>query len=153
MESKRKNRTVLVTVLGSTALAVILIGGIFLMAGSAHRDATDAAHSVSLLYLDELAGRREQVVEDKLNSNIQVIRVALEMLDDEDLSDLDHLRNYQRRVKRFSTWSALPSWMKTAWSIRRTRVCGMKWVSTRLIIRRFRNRAFLSRISPFPTSG
>ena len=101
MESKRKNRTVLVTVLGSTALAVILIGGIFLMAGSAHRDATDAAHSVSLLYLDELAGRREQVVEDKLNSNIQVIRVALEMLDDEDLSDLDHLRNYQRRVKRF----------------------------------------------------
>ena len=26
MESKRKNRTVLVTVLGSTALAVILIG-------------------------------------------------------------------------------------------------------------------------------
>ena len=101
MESKRKNRTVLVTVLGSTALAVILIGGAFLMAGSAHRDATDAAHSVSLLYLDELAGRREQVVEDKLNSNIQVIRVALEMLDDEDLSDLDHLRNYQRRVKRF----------------------------------------------------
>ena len=56
---------------------------------------------MSLLYLDELAGRREQVVEDKLNSNIQVIRVALEMLDDEDLSDLDHLRNYQRRVKRF----------------------------------------------------
>ena len=42
MESKRKNRTVLVTVLGSTALAVILIGGAFLMAGSAHRDATDA---------------------------------------------------------------------------------------------------------------
>ena len=40
-------------------------------------------------------------MEDKLNSNIQVIRVALEMLDDEDLSDLDHLRNYQRRVKRF----------------------------------------------------
>ena len=31
MESKRKNRTVLVTVLGSTALAVILIGGIFLV--------------------------------------------------------------------------------------------------------------------------
>ena len=101
MESKRKNRTVLITVICSAVLAVILIGGAFLMAGSAHRDATDAAHSVSLLYLDELAGRREQVVEDKLNSNIQVIRVALEMLDDEDLSDLDHMRNYQRRVKRF----------------------------------------------------
>ena len=49
MESKRKNWTVLITVLCSVVLAVILIGGAFLMAGSAHRDATDAAHSVSLL--------------------------------------------------------------------------------------------------------
>jgi len=101
MENKRGNRTVLIAVIGSIILAVILIGGIFWTAESAHRDASEAAHSVSLLYMDELAGRREQVVEDKLNGNIDVIRIALEMLNDGDLSDVDHLREYQRRVKRF----------------------------------------------------
>ncbi|MBR6165149.1 MAG: hypothetical protein IKQ45_04360 [Clostridia bacterium] len=101
MENKRKNRIVLVAVLGSIILAVVLIGGILWMARSAHNDASEAARSVSFLYLDELAGRREQVVEDNLNDNVKVIRIALEMLNEEDLSDLEHLRSYQRRVKQF----------------------------------------------------
>ena len=101
MESKRKNRTRAVLVTGVIVLAAVLVGGIVWMAGSAHRDASEAARSVSLLYLDELAGRREQVVEDNLNDNIRVIRIALEMVSDEDLSDLEHMREYQRRVKRF----------------------------------------------------
>jgi CheY-like chemotaxis protein len=55
---------------------------------------------VSLLYLDELAGRREQVVEDNLNDNINVIRIAISMLTEKDLSDLEHMREYQRNMKR-----------------------------------------------------
>ena len=101
MEGKRRNRTVLVTVISAVALAAILACGMLLLSGSAHKDASDAARSVSLLYLDELAGRREQVVEDKLTGNINVIDIAIRMLADEDLSDLEHMRNYQRRVKRF----------------------------------------------------
>ncbi len=71
------------------------------MAGNARRDASDAARSVSLLYLNELAGRREQVVSGNLKDNINVIGIALDMLNDEDLSTLENMRDYQRRVKRF----------------------------------------------------
>ena len=100
MESRRKIRNMLAIVIGSVVLAVILIGGTVWMGRSAHRDATEAAHSVSLLYLDGLAGRREQVVEDNLKDNISVIRIALELLEEEDLSDLEHMRAYQREIKQ-----------------------------------------------------
>ena len=100
MEEKRRNRTTLVAVISVILLVGILVGGMILLTGNAHKDASEAAKSVSLLYLDELAGRREQVVEDNLNNNINVIHVAIQMLTDENLSDLDHMRNYQRRVKK-----------------------------------------------------
>ena len=100
MEEKRRNRTILAAVVSVILLAGILVGGMFLLTGSAHKDASEAAKSVSHLYLDELASRREQVVEDNLNNNINVINVAIRMLTDEDLSDLDHMRSYQRKVKK-----------------------------------------------------
>ena len=100
MENRRSTRNMLAVVIGSVFLAVILIGGTVWMGRSAHRDAAEAAHSVSLLYLDELAGRREQVVEDNLKDNISVIRIALGLLEDEDLSDLEHMRAYQREIKQ-----------------------------------------------------
>ena len=101
MEGKHKNRTILVTVASIVILVALLAGGMVLLAGNAHKDALDAARSVSLLYLDELAGRREQVVEDNLNNNINVIDIAIQILTEEDLSDFSHMRDYQRRVKKF----------------------------------------------------
>ena len=100
MKENRGNLTALVAVIGAVILAAVLIGGSVWMGQSAHRDTVEAAHSVSLLYLDELAGRREQVVEDNLNKNINVIRIAIRMIEDEDLSDLEQMRAYQRRVKQ-----------------------------------------------------
>ena len=100
MKEIRRSRTALAAAAGAVILAVVLIGGTVWMGRSAHRDTTEAAHSVSLLYLDELAGRREQVVEDNLKDNINVIRIAIGMIGEEDLSDLEHMRAYQRRVKQ-----------------------------------------------------
>ena len=100
MKEKSGSRIVPVAVIGALILAAVLIGGTVLMGGSAHRDTTEAAHSVSLLYLDELAGRREQVVEDNLKDNIDVIRTAIGMIGEEDLSDLEHMQAYQRRMKQ-----------------------------------------------------
>ena len=100
MEKNRRRSTAPVAIISAVILAAVLIGGTILTGQSAHRDTEDAAHSVSMLYLDELAGRREQVVEDNLNKNINVIRIAIGMIDEEDLSDLEHMRAYQRRVKQ-----------------------------------------------------
>ena len=70
------------------------------MGYNAKRDTEDAVRSVSLLYLDELAGRREQVVEKNLQEKIQTIRVAIELMTEEDLSDKAHLETYQSRMKK-----------------------------------------------------
>ena len=100
MENGKTTRTALITILGCVLLALILIGGTIQTGSSAHKDTADAVRSVSLMYLDELAGRREQVVEEKLNGNIKVINIAVELIDSEDLSDLDHMRVYQRDMKK-----------------------------------------------------
>ena len=86
--------------IGSLVLAVILVAGTMWMGASARRDTEEAVRSVSLLYLDELAGRREQVVEGNLREKIQTIRVAIDLMTDEDLSDKAHLEAYQTRMKQ-----------------------------------------------------
>ena len=80
MESRKKNRTGLIAAIGILLLAVILIGGTIWMGQSAHKDTVEAVRSVSLLYLDELAGRREQVVEGNLSDSIEEINIAVACL-------------------------------------------------------------------------
>ncbi len=70
------------------------------MGSQARRDTEDAVRAVSLLYLDELAGRREQVVANNLQEKVETIRVAIELMTDEDTSDKAHLESYQTRMKR-----------------------------------------------------
>ncbi len=96
----KSNRTATIAVVGSIILAVILVLGTVWMGYNAKRDTEDAVRSVSLLYLDELAGRREQVVEKNLQDKIQTIRVAIELMTEEDLSDKVHLEAYQTRMKQ-----------------------------------------------------
>ncbi|HCA05507.1 MAG TPA: hypothetical protein DEO32_06395, partial [Ruminococcaceae bacterium] len=94
----KSNRTATIAVVGSIILAVILVLGTVWMGYNAKRDTEEAVRSVSLLYLDELAGRREQVVEKNLQDKIQTIRVAIELMTEEDLSDKVHLEAYQTRM-------------------------------------------------------
>ena len=100
MGTARKNNTARIAIIGSFLLAIILVAGTIWMGHSAKKDTEEAVRSVSLLYLDELAGRREQVVEDNLNDKIQTIRVAIELLTEDDLSEKSHLEAYQTRMKR-----------------------------------------------------
>ena len=100
MESKKRNLTTPIAIVGGALVLIILVLGTVWMGQSARHDTEQAARSVSLLYLDELAGRREQVVEDNLKNNVNVINVAVTMIDENDLSDLDHLRSYQRNMKQ-----------------------------------------------------
>ena len=99
MNTKKSSGTMRVAVLCGILVAIILIVGTIWTGRAARRDTESAVRSVSLLYLDELAGRREQVVEDNLNDNINVINIAIGLMTDEDLSDLAHLQAYQARMK------------------------------------------------------
>ena len=88
----RKNRTTLIAVIGGIALVLILVIGTIWVGRSAKTDTESAVRSVSLLYLDEPAGRREQVVTENTQEKITVFNIALELMTEDDLSDLAHLQ-------------------------------------------------------------
>ena len=100
MKKKKQNSMAYIAVAGSIVIALILILGTIWMGQSAKKGTETAVHSVSLLYLDELAGRREQVVENNLQNKIEVIEAAVSLMTEDDLSDAEHLQSYQARMKR-----------------------------------------------------
>ncbi len=100
MKEFKNKRTTLIIIIGSLILAGLMVAGTLWMGQSAKKDTEDAVRSVSLLYLDELAGRREQVVEKNLRDRIDTIAVAIELMNAEDLSDEECLAAYQKREKQ-----------------------------------------------------
>ena len=98
MEIRKKN-TAKVAFIGTAIVLIIVIAGAILMGQAARRDTDRAIRTVSLLYLDELAGRREQVVAANLQNSVETIQIAVDLMTDEDLSDEEHLQAYQKRMK------------------------------------------------------
>ncbi|MCR5048538.1 MAG: hypothetical protein K6A37_06220 [Saccharofermentans sp.] len=96
----RNNRAIKIAVIGSILIVLILVVSTLWMVQTAKRDNEIAVKTVSLMYLDELAGRREQVVDNNLQNRIRDLRTAVGLMDEEDLSDLDHLQVYQSRMKQ-----------------------------------------------------
>jgi len=92
--------TLLFAAIGGVLIALVLIFGTIWMGHSARLSTEAAVHSVSDFYLQELAGRREQVVATNLSTNIKNMYVALELMDETDLSDVAHLQAWQARMKR-----------------------------------------------------
>ncbi|MBP5231064.1 MAG: response regulator [Clostridia bacterium] len=103
MKEKRKIGVTGIAVIGSLLTAALLVGSALWLGSSTRKDTEEAVHSVSLLYLEELTKRREQIVEDNLNARISTIRVAIELMDEDDLSDEEHLHAYQSRMKKLFT--------------------------------------------------
>ena len=100
VDTNKSNATRIVAVVGAVIVTIILVVGTVWMGRSATRDTQQAVRSVSLLYLDELAGRREQVVASNLQKSINDMQVGIELMGEDDLSDLEHLQAYQARMKR-----------------------------------------------------
>ncbi len=100
MRSGKKNGIIQAAVLCSILVTVVLIAGTYWNGKSASRDSEEAVRNVSLLYLDELAGRREQVVATTLDDYINDIDVALGLIEPDDLSSKEKLQNYQMRMKQ-----------------------------------------------------
>ena len=102
MNTKRSN-TFAVAVAGIFLLILILVLGTIWMGRSATSATEEAVHSVSLLYMDELAERRAQVVQGNLEGRISDLQSAIGLMTAEDLSDLEHLQAYQARMKKLYT--------------------------------------------------
>lgn len=88
------------SIFGIIVVAVLMIAGTFWEGQKARLDTEKAVRSVSLLYLDELAGRREQVVAANLLGKISNLKTAVSLMTDEDLSDEEHLQTFQARMKK-----------------------------------------------------
>ena len=95
----KENRLIQYAVAGIVLVAVILIIGTIWVGRSASKSTDEAVHSVSLFYLNELAGRREQVVESNLNTSINNISIAIAQMDAEDRSDSEHFQSYMKRIE------------------------------------------------------
>ena len=83
--NNRKKRISVIAVIGGIFLALVLVLGTMIMGQQARNDTEKAVRNVSLLYLDELAGRRERVIADNLKDKITVIQTALDLMTEDDL--------------------------------------------------------------------
>ena len=99
MGDEEKNSLLKAAIVGSVIVALILILGTFLNGKSSGEDTEQAVRTVSLMYLDELAGRREQVVASAFNDYINNMTHALEFMTKEDLSSIENFQKYQVKVK------------------------------------------------------
>lgn len=84
---------------GGLIVMLVLVLGTMWMGQNAKRDTEAAVRSVSLLYLDELAGRREQVVAENLQDRISDMQTALALMTEEDLMYDAHRQAYQVKMK------------------------------------------------------
>ncbi len=100
MSRKQNRKAARIAIAGAFVIAAILVLGTFWMGQSAKTDNEKAVRTVSYLYLDELAGRREQVVENNLQNRIRDLNTAVELMTEKDLSSEENLREYQARMKR-----------------------------------------------------
>ena len=102
MKTEKKNRlnSISIAAVGCFIIAVILTIGTFGLGRVAGNGTKVAVRNVSLLYLSELAGRREQVVSSILDDYIRDMDLAVGMLKDSDLSSVENFQEYQFRMKQ-----------------------------------------------------
>ena len=102
MNNKKKSEKSILPflLLGGMIVTSILVLGTIWMGRKASSDTGSAVRSVSLLYLDELAGRRAQVVESVLGTYVSDIDIALGLMENEDLKSEERFQAYQARMKQ-----------------------------------------------------
>ena len=100
MEANKKGGIRTFTFIGITAVILILFYGTFWNSKVSRVDTEKAVKSVSMLYLEELAGRRAQVVSSSLNNYMEKMHIAISLIDEEDLKSVESLQLYQTKMKK-----------------------------------------------------
>ncbi|MBE6479472.1 MAG: hypothetical protein E7Z98_03045, partial [Olsenella sp.] len=99
-ESNRDRGYTLAALVGGAIVTLILVAGTIWMGRAASSDTEQAVRSVSMLYLDELAGRREQVVASNLQAQVSSTQTAVDLMEADDLVSVESLAAYQARMKQ-----------------------------------------------------
>ena len=99
VQTAPKNRDLLKATIGCVLIGILLILSNIWQGNSARRSTEEAVHSVSNFYLQELAGRREQVVASNLNDSINKMYAAVGLLRKEDLSSIIRLQVFSARMR------------------------------------------------------
>lgn len=101
MNKKSKETNIIaIAIAGALATIAMLFLGTLWVGQAASKDASRAVRNVSLLYLNELAGRREQVVASKLDDYINDMNVSLGLMEKDDLASIESLQAYQAKIKQ-----------------------------------------------------
>ncbi|MBP5233644.1 MAG: cache domain-containing protein, partial [Planctomycetes bacterium] len=100
MEKPRKTLIVVAAVICVVLIAGLLAYTTLWLGGITERDTRKVARATGRFYLEQLARRREKIVENYLKERIEVINVAIGLMQGEDLSDEPHLNAYQAKMKQ-----------------------------------------------------
>lgn len=100
INKKQKKQTITYGIVGGSIIAAILLITTIWVSNNARVSTNQAVNKVSEFYLEELAGRRAQVVSEELKNNFAYINNALEVLEDSDLQSQETLRTFLGKVKR-----------------------------------------------------
>ena len=92
--AKGRPRTIASAIWGGIIVAAILLITTVWVSNSARAGTKQAVARVSEFYLEELAGRRAQVVSEELKNNFVYIENALSVLEPADLESQEALRRF-----------------------------------------------------------
>lgn len=91
INERQRRKTIVYGVCGGIIIAAILVVTTLWVSGGARRGTDEAVNRVSEFYLEELAGRRAQVVCEDLKNNFAYMENALGILEDSDLESQETL--------------------------------------------------------------
>ena len=100
IDKTQRQQTVAFAIWGGLIIAIILLLTTVWVATNAQTSTNQAVARVSEFYLEELAGRRAQVVSEELNNNYAYMERALAVIESSDLESQESLRRFLGRVKR-----------------------------------------------------
>ena len=99
INEKQRRQTITFAVCGGIVIAVILLVTTLWVSNAARKGTDQAVDKVSEFYLEELAGRRAQVVNEDLKNNFAYMENALGILETSDLESLETLQRFLGRIK------------------------------------------------------
>ena len=100
MGKRNVKDTIKFTIIGGTLFAIIMVFGTLWAGRKASTDSLYAVRKVSLLFMEEMTARREQVVASTLSDYIKDLDVAIGLISKEDLASQESLQSYQTRMKQ-----------------------------------------------------